>query len=220
MIGPEEDKLATWKDSLYKLAKLHVADPTTRGRAAAVRCLAALPLDDKAATAIALLKDEDWEVRVQVLASFADRPELMSIEEILPMLYDPQPELARLAVRVLQARNLTQDQISLAKLLVHPKPGVAGVSHPAANEAGRHRPGDLAGVSLPRRGRLDPGAGRGPMAGHLTPEALRRLAEIAATDKSPAVRKAARKLVPATEEETTAALPPLPGSTSLNPKAN
>ena len=37
---------------------------------------------------------------------------------------------------------------------------------------------------------------------------------------SPAVREAASKVVPSTDGETTAALPPLPGSSSLNPKAN
>jgi hypothetical protein len=47
----------------------------------------------------------------------------------------------------------------------------------------------------------------------------RRLAEMAQSDASEAVRQAARKLVPAIDE-TTASLPPLPGSASLNPKAN
>jgi hypothetical protein len=42
---------------------------------------------------------------------------------------------------------------------------------------------------------------------------------MARTDKSDAVRQAASKIVP-TMGETTAALPPLPGSSSLNPKAN
>ena len=47
----------------------------------------------------------------------------------------------------------------------------------------------------------------------------RRLSEMARSDLSEAVRKAAGKLV-APGRENTASLPPLPGSANLNPKAN
>jgi hypothetical protein len=47
----------------------------------------------------------------------------------------------------------------------------------------------------------------------------RRLTEMAKSDRSEAVRKAAGKLAPGVRENT-ASLPPLPGSPSLNPKAN
>jgi HEAT repeat protein len=57
------------------------------------------------------------------------------------------------------------------------------------------------------------------LAVHKSPNVQRRLAEMARTDGSEAVRQAAAKVVPA-DGETTAALPPLPGSRSLNPKAN
>ena len=57
------------------------------------------------------------------------------------------------------------------------------------------------------------------LAQHKTPRVQRRLAEMAKTDVSESVRQAARKLIPAVDE-TTASLPPLPGSSSLNPKAN
>jgi 16S rRNA A1518/A1519 N6-dimethyltransferase RsmA/KsgA/DIM1 with predicted DNA glycosylase/AP lyase activity len=53
-----------------------------------------------------------------------------------------------------------------------------------------------------------------------SPEVDRRLHEIAVTDASPTVRAAAGKHIPRSAGESTAALPPLPGSTSLNPKAN
>jgi hypothetical protein len=58
------------------------------------------------------------------------------------------------------------------------------------------------------------------LAKHKTPLAQRRLAEMARTDGSEAVRQAAAKIVPSMDDEKTAALPPLPGSSSLNPKAN
>ena len=47
----------------------------------------------------------------------------------------------------------------------------------------------------------------------------RRLAEMARSDSSRQVRETASKFIPSIEE-TTASLPPLPGSPSLNPKAN
>jgi hypothetical protein len=46
----------------------------------------------------------------------------------------------------------------------------------------------------------------------------RRVAEMARSDSSEAVRKTARKFIPRVDE--TASLPPLPSSLSLNPKAN
>ena len=52
-----------------------------------------------------------------------------------------------------------------------------------------------------------------------SPEVDRRLKELASTDASPLVRAAAGKHVSKSAVETTA-LPPLPGSSSLNPKAN
>ena len=57
------------------------------------------------------------------------------------------------------------------------------------------------------------------LANYKTPAVQRRLAEMARSDSSEAVRKEASKFVPPVEE-TTASLPPLPGSSSLNPKAN
>jgi hypothetical protein len=57
------------------------------------------------------------------------------------------------------------------------------------------------------------------LAAHQTPTVQRRLAEMARSDQSEAVRKATGKLIPS-PQETTASLPPLPGSPSLNPKAN
>jgi HEAT repeat protein len=57
------------------------------------------------------------------------------------------------------------------------------------------------------------------LAGRLSPEVRRRLAEMAKSDQSPEVRQAASKIVPPNSEKTVA-LPPLPGSPSLNPKAN
>ena len=56
------------------------------------------------------------------------------------------------------------------------------------------------------------------LSSRLSPEVRRRLAEMATSDQSSTVREAASKIVPPPPK--TAALPPLPGSPSLNPKAN
>ena len=55
------------------------------------------------------------------------------------------------------------------------------------------------------------------MAARISPEVGQRLAEMATTD-APGRRKSASRFLP--ESEKTAALPPLPGAPSLNPKAN
>ena len=214
----EENALAAWKAGLYAQARRLLADPTPKGRAAAVMCLAALPLDDKAAPAVNLTKDDDWQVRLQVLAGFSGRPDVLTNEEILPLLHDSQDELAELAGTVLKARGLTRDQIGLAKMLVHPKPGVRTSAIPL----------------LLQRDDIDPTVwllflsrdkdetvrlqAISAMTGRPTPETRRRLEEMAGHDPSAPVREAARKLLPASE--ATVSLPPLPGSPSLNPRAN
>ena len=59
------------------------------------------------------------------------------------------------------------------------------------------------------------------MTGRDASELLARLREMATQDTSPAVRAAAGRLVAASgKAETISALPPLPGSPSLTPKAN
>ncbi len=215
----EEQMLVEWKEGLYTDARRHLADPAFEGRVAAVMCLAALPLDDKAAPAIELLRDANWQVRLQVVVSFAERTDLLTTELLLPRLYDFN-ELAELTASILKLRGLKADQIGLAKMLVHGNPRVRESAIPLMLQRD-----DLDHVVwllfLSRDGdetvRFQAVAA---LEGRLTPEARARLAEMAANDPSAAVRDAARKLVPASAETTTAALPPLPGSPSLNPKAN
>jgi hypothetical protein len=215
----EERLLAEWKEGNYTDARRLLADPTFEGRVAAVMCLAALPLDDKAAPAIELLRDPSWQVRLQVVVSFADRPDLLTTELLLPRLYDFE-ELAELTASILKLRGLKADQVGLAKMLVHGNPRVRESAIPLMLKRDDldhvvwllflSRDGDET-VRFQAVGALE---------GRLTMEARRRLEEMAAKDPSSAVRDAARKLVPASAETTTAALPPLPGSPSLNPKAN
>ena len=53
-----------------------------------------------------------------------------------------------------------------------------------------------------------------------SPEVDKRLREMATTDASPLVRSEAAKGMAKLARQHTASLPPLPGSPSLNPKAN
>ena len=129
------------------------------------------------------------------------------------------PIIREMASLILKTRGLTQEQISLGGLIYSPKPEQRVSVIPL----------------LKNRTDIDPviwliQLSRDPvemvrisaieaLAKHKSPTVQRRLAEMARTDGSEAVRQAAGKVVPSAHE-TTAALPPLPGSSSLNPRAN
>ncbi len=212
------DHLANWKASFHELVVRALGDQDAKARAAAVICLAALPLDDKAAPALAYLNDPDPEVRLQVLAGFAKRDALLNEEAILPLLYDPAPAVAPVAERVLKARGLNEEQIGLGKLIVHPQPHLRISAIPMLLSRSDIDPVVwLLYLSRDKDASVRAKAVEA-LAGRDTPESRRRLAEMAHSDPSPEVREAAAKVAP--RGESTAALPPLPGSPSLNPKAN
>lgn len=214
----ERRALADWKAGLHPPVVLCLGHAETRARAAAVHCLAALPLDDQAEPALVGLRDPQVAVRLQVLQDFAARPALLTEDALLPVLHDVYPDLATLAVKLLEGRGLTSEQIGLCKMISHPRPTMRASAIPL----------------VLNRTDIDPviwllHLSRDPeesvrlkaveaLTDRITPEALTRLEEMAAVDPSPAVRAAAVRLLP--ESATTAALPPLPGSPSLNPRAN
>jgi HEAT repeat protein len=245
MIGVEVDYLADWKDGLIAPVVRRLADPEPKARVAAVACLGTLPLDKVAAPAIPYLEDPSGDVRQQVLISFARRPDLLSTDAIIKRLYDQDPGIPQLAETVLKTRGLTPEQIDLARMISHPKPELRASIIPML----RNRAADdidpavwLLQLSQDREASVRLAAVEA-LAGRVSPEVRDRLAEMASSDQSPDVRRAAAKLIaPGTEtattlplprprheraaasarseSETTVALPPLPGSLSLNPKAN
>jgi HEAT repeat protein len=186
-------------------------------------------------------------VRKQVLASFAHRPALLTEDLILKQLQDHDPEIAEMSEILLKTRGLTAEQIELGRVIFDPKPEHrASVIPRLRNRTDidpvvwllqlSHDSSDLV--------RADAVAA---LAERPTPEVLKRLAAMASTDPSPSVRQAAQRRVPAgsgtgtataspipmpkpriphsadslpARPEATVALPPLPGSPSLNPKAN
>lgn len=215
----EIEHLAAWKESLYQIALRSMGDTDVNSRAAAVAAVASLPLNDKAQPALAYLKDPSPQVRIQVLGGFARRSDMLDSEAILPFLYDPDATIARYAAQVLKNRGLTMAQIDLGRHVVHPMPRMRAAAVSLIQSQTDIDP-TLWLVFLSRDS--DPSVrskAAEALASSSAPEAIQRLGEMAASDPSPEVREVAAKASPAAAE-TTALLPPLPGSPRLNPKAN
>jgi HEAT repeat protein len=214
MSRAEEATLDGWKDTFVAPSIRRLGDREPRSRAAAVSCLGYLPIDDAAAPAIAYLEDKSsGAVRQQVLVSFARRPALLTEDAISRHLYDPEPGVPELAELILKTRGLTQEQVGLARMINHPKPAMRASVIPLVKDRTdidpvvwllqlSHDPEESVRLSAVEA-----------LANRSTPEAQARIAEMARGDRSAAVRQAAGRVV-------TASLPPLPGSPSLNPKAN
>jgi HEAT repeat protein len=222
LIPAEEDALARWKEDLHQPVVRCLASPDFRTRLSAIVCLGNLPIDALAAPAVSYIEDQSSvDVRRQALVSFAQRPGLLTEDMLLKRLHDSDPSIRETVGIVLKARGLTQEQISLGGLMVSPRPQqrasvislikdrtdidpivwLLQLSHDADETVRIQAAQALASQKTQ------------------TVSVKRRLAEMARSDRSEQVRQAASKFVPSVEE-TTAALPPLPGSSILNPKAN
>ncbi len=217
-----EEALVAWKSGLHGPVVRCLTHRVPTVRAAAVACLGYLPIDDAAAPAIPYLEDMSTgagPVRTQVLISFARRRGLLSEDAVLKHLYDPEPGVPEMAEFVLKTRGLNHEQVSLGRMIFHPKAELRASVIPLL--IGRSDIDPI--VWLIHLSRDSEEAVRASaveaLASRPTPEVRQRLSEMAKSDKSPVVRQAASKFV-ATDSEKTAALPPLPGSPSLNPKAN
>jgi hypothetical protein len=144
---------------------------------------------------------------------------LLTDEILLKRLHDQEPAIREMANLVLKTRGLSQDLISLGGLIYSPKPEQRVSVIPLLKDRTDVDPITWLiqlsrdSVETVRMSAVE------ALAAHKSPTVQRRLAEMARSDASESVRQAARKLVPSLEE-TTASLPPLPGSASLNPKAN
>jgi hypothetical protein len=216
-IWPDAERtVATWKNRLHTPLLSLLDDPEPGVRLAAVIALGKLPIDAMAEPAVARLADEVPAVRMQVLTSFAHRRDVLTDDEVLPLLFDPESPVALAAQFVLKARGLDDDLIGLAKLLHHPRADlrvsaiaqierredidpIVWLDHLSRDEDERVRTQAMEALS-----RL------------ASPDARRRVAEMAASDPSPTIRDAARRVL----DDLTADLPPLPGSPDLYPRAN
>ena len=222
LIPLEENALGNWKEGLHRPVVRCLASTDIRTRIGAISCLGYLPLDSAAAPAVPFLEDNDSvDVRRQTLVSFAQRPALLTEDLLLRRLHDQDLSIRDTATLILKARGLNQELISLGGLLVSPKPQQrASVITLIKNRTDidpvvwlLHLSHD--GDESVRIQTVEALASQKSQ----TVSVKRRLAEMARSDSSQQVRQTASKFVPSIEE-TTASLPPLPGSPSLNPKAN
>jgi HEAT repeat protein len=219
MTVTEEKDVARWKEQMHAVVLQRLADEQQAPQScmAAIACLGALAIDEAAAPALPYLRSENPAVRFEVLKAFGNRPNLLDVDTLLSRLHDPMPDLAGLAERLLIGRGLTPEEIVLGRLLNDPSPALRAS---AISVVLKRDDVDRVNVLLHLLSDRDASVRLQAIeacAGRLTPEVFTRLRELAARDESPSVRDAASKLAPA---EDTAALPPLPGSPSLNPKAN
>jgi HEAT repeats len=215
----EEQSLAEWKGGLYVPVVRCLASRDSATRVATVACLGTLPIDNAALAAVAYAQDPVADVRRQTLSSFARRNLLLTDDMLLKFLHDEDSVVRDMANLILKTRGLSQELIGLGGLMFSPKPDQRVSVIPLLK--GRT---DLDPVTWLIQLSRDPVetvriCALSALAQHNTPLVQKRLAEMARSDASEAVRQAARKFVPSVDE-TTASLPPLPGSSSLNPKAN
>lgn len=216
----ELDRLAAWKEGLHREVVRVLGDREPAIRAEAVSALAELPIDTEAQPAVAYLEDPSPEVRLAVVKGFAKRRTLLSEESLLPRLWDSSSAVANATEQALRDRGLSPEQIGLGKMVVHPQ---TRMRLSAVSTILDHT--DLDPVVwllfLSHDADADVRARAvEALAGRDSSQARERLSEMASSDPSPDVRQAAAKAAPPTDAETTASLPPLPGSPRLNPRAN
>jgi hypothetical protein len=216
----EEQTLGDWKAAIHMpvVRCLGAADSATR--MAAVACLGALPIDSAAAAAVAYVDDpRSVDVRKQTLSSFSQRSSLLTDEMLFKRLHDADGSIREMASLILKTRGLSREQVGLGGLIFSPKPEQRVSVIPLLKNRTDVDPViwliqlSRDPVEMVRMTSIE------ALAVHKSPSVQRRLAEMARTDKSEAVRQAAGKVI-SSVGESTAALPPLPGSSSLNPRAN
>ena len=215
----EEQTLGEWKSAIHKPVVRCLGARDAQTRMAAVACLGKLPIDDAAAPGVRYVDDPIPAVRKQAVSSYSQRSTLLTHEMLFARLHDSDSLIREMATLILKTRGLTQEQISLGGLIYSPKAAQRVSVIPLLKDRTDIDP-VIWLIQLSRDSEeMVRITAIEALAKHKSPSVQRRLAEMARSDGSEAVRRAASKLVPSAEE-TTAALPPLPGSSSLNPKAN
>ena len=213
--------LGDWKEGFYRPVLRCLASSDLRTRIGAISCLGNLAIDSAAAPAVAYLESDSVDVRRQTLVSFARRPRVLTEDMLLRRLHDTDTSIRDTVAAVLKARGLNQELISLGGLMASPKPDQrASVINLIKNRTDIDPVVWLIQLShdTDESVRIQ-AAGALARSQTQTISVKRRLAEMARSDGSEQVREAVSKFVPSIDE-TTASLPPLPGSPSLNPKAN
>ena len=215
----EESSLARWKEKVYRPVIRCLGQRDARTIVAAIACLGALPVDNAAAPALAYIDNADPEIRKQTLISFSRRNLLLTEDLLLTRLHDAEPIIREAANGILKLRGMSQEQISLGRLIFSPKPQQRISVIPLLKDRTDVDPAIWL-IQLSRDPEEMVRISAVEAMGSLPSSAVRRrLAEMSRSDRSETVRKAAGKIA-TTARENTASLPPLPGSPRLNPKAN
>jgi HEAT repeats len=215
----EETALVKWKENIYRPVVRCLGNRDARTLVAAVKCLGTLPVDNAAAPALAYIDNPHVEVRQQTLVSFARRNLILTDDMLLTRLHDADPLIRTAVTSVLKTRGLSEEQIHLGGLIFSPKPQQRLSVIPRLKDRTDVDPAiwliqlSRDSEEMVRLSAIE------AMGGMKSPSVQRRLKEMARSDLSDAVRKAAGKLVPPARERT-ASLPPPPGSPNLNPRAN
>jgi hypothetical protein len=108
---------------LLALAGLHSTEAEQRTLAAHLFLQA--PLNQETtlqAEVVTLLKDPSSKVRRAALLVVGSKRELVSEDDLLPLLHDPDPEMSRLCEVALRSRGLKEDHLQLARLISDEKP--------------------------------------------------------------------------------------------------
>jgi hypothetical protein len=224
LASTEEEFLTGFKVRLGEKMAARLADSQPLVRATAVAALGAQPTRRESAPGTALLADPNPTVRCQVLLSYANRPDVLDDEKILPLLMDSRPEVVDLAEKALKGRGRTPDQIGMGRLLYHPNPemraSAISMLEMKADAAGLDREIWLLHLSRDPDASVRLKAIEALCKDAATVAVRKRLEEMSLLDGDPKVREAAKAGVGAEVEDVTATLPPLPGTPGLAPTAN
>lgn len=118
--GEERSLIGKWKGALHEMATELLHAPDEDVREAAVRAVAAAPIDEAAREAVVGLDDPSPRIRRATVLVLADRPSVLPTERLLPLLNDRNYDV-RTTVRIaLQSRGVSQPEISLAAMVFSP----------------------------------------------------------------------------------------------------
>lgn len=217
----DELKVSEWKEGIHPAVVRCLANPDVRTRSAAIYSLGFLPIEAAAAPALAYAEDPAVEVRRQVIISFAARRGLLTEDALIQRIHDEDRAIREAAFSALKLRGLNQEQISLGVMMTSPRADQRASVIALVKDRTDIDP--IVWLMRLSHDKDDSVRIRAveALGAQKTDDASvkRRIVEMAQSDASEQVRQAASKQMP-TAEETTASLPPLPGSSLLNPKAN
>ena len=118
----QKKALGTWKAELHAKCVELMKSKEESIRGAAGVDVVTVPLYNAAARGLVLLQDDSPVVRRTVLMALGDRPELLSSEDVVGFLRDSSASVRNAAESVLIGRELTREQIELAKRATDPSP--------------------------------------------------------------------------------------------------